>query len=456
MAKVKTKFICQECGYETPRWMGKCPGCNAWNTLVEETITANVSRTGFSSDNGLVAPPRRLNEVEMFEHHRATSGMIELDRVLGGGVVMGSLVLIGGDPGIGKSTLLLQMCKALSKETQNVLYVSGEESVQQIKMRAERMNVTANYLFLAAENNMEIVFNHIEKIKPSSVIIDSIQTVYTSKATSAPGSVTQVREVTAMLMEFAKKTGTTVFIVGHVTKEGSLAGPRVLEHMVDTVLYFEGDRHQTYRILRTVKNRFGSTNEIGVFEMKQEGLCEVLNPSEMLLSGRNQGAAGSVVLCSMEGTRSVLVEIQALVSTTAFGMARRMATGVDYNRTLLLLAVLEKKAGMQLFNQDAYVNAAGGFKVDEPAADLAIAGALASSFKNVAMKSDVAVMGEVGLTGEVRGISRIDQRLNECSKLGFKQCIIPQDNLRGLNKRSDLNIIAVKNINEFLQVAFNN
>ncbi len=453
MSKIKTRFVCQSCGYEVPKWMGRCPECSEWNSFVEEPVAPAVTRTGLKSVSASAELPKKLSEVETSERNRKSSGMKELDRVLGGGVVTGSLVLIGGDPGIGKSTLLLQVCQSLGQENQ-VLYVSGEESIQQIKMRAERMRVSSENLFLAVENNIETVFAHIDLVKPHAVIVDSIQTVYTQKVASAPGSVSQVREVTAMLMEFAKRTDTTVFIVGHVTKEGAIAGPRVLEHMVDTVLYFEGDRHHTYRILRTVKNRFGSTNEIGVFEMQGNGLNEVKNPSELLLSGRKLNSPGSVVLCSMEGTRPVLVEIQALVSTTAFGMARRMATGVDYNRMLLLLAVLEKKAGMQLFNQDAYVNAAGGFRIDEPAADLAVCAAIASSFREKPVNAVTAVMGEVGLTGEIRGVSRIEYRLNECVKLGFEQCIIPQDNLRGLKTKFDMKIVGVEDIRQFLRIGF--
>lgn len=449
MAKIKKHFICQNCGYESPKWLGKCPSCGEWNSMVEE-LDSFDSRGLVQGLEGS-SYPENIGEIGIEEEDRYSTGMKELDRVLGGGIVRGSLVLIGGDPGIGKSTLLLQICESLGSGSSKVLYVSGEESTKQIKMRANRLNVSAKGLYILAETNLDVIFNHIENLNPEFIMIDSIQTVFRPEITSAPGSVSQVRESTAALMNLAKRTGRAIFIVGHVTKEGAIAGPRVLEHMVDTVLYFEGDRHHIYRILRAVKNRFGSTNEIGIFEMRDKGLIEVDNPSEFLLSERTHGVSGSVVLCSMEGTRPMLVEIQALVSTTAFGMARRMATGIDYNRVVLLMAVLEKKIGMQLFNQDAYINVAGGFKIDEPAADLAVVAAIASSLRNIPIPSDFAIMGEVGLTGEVRGISHIDKRISECKKMGFKTCIIPRDNLKGLSGISDIHVITVDSVAEALE-----
>jgi len=450
MAKIKKHFVCQNCGYESPGWLGKCPSCQEWNSMVEE-LNSPVSRGIMQGVDGS-SRPENIDEIGIEEMTRYSTGMKELDRVLGGGIVRGSLVLIGGDPGIGKSTLLLQICKALGSGSNKVLYVSGEESSRQIKMRANRLDVSAKGLFVLAETNLDVIFNHIEDLDPQFIMIDSIQTVFRPEISSAPGSVSQVRESAAALMNLAKRTGKSIFIVGHVTKEGSIAGPRVLEHMVDTVLYFEGDRHHSYRILRGVKNRFGSTNEIGIFEMQDRGLIEVDNPSKLLLSERTHGVSGSAVLCSMEGTRPMLVEIQALVSTTAFGMPRRMSTGIDHNRVVLLIAVLEKKVGMQLYNQDVYVNVAGGLRIDEPAADLAVVAAIASSFRNISIPSDFVIMGEVGLTGEVRGISHIEKRINEARKLGFKTCIIPRDNLKGLVKTSDIRLIAVDSVAEVLEV----
>lgn len=452
MAKQKRVFVCQECGYEAPKWMGKCPGCGEWNSLVEELAApqpASVPRgIGMTGHN----KPETLHDISVQEEERYGTGMNELDRVLGGGIVRGSLILIGGDPGIGKSTLLLQICNHLGKEGKRVLYISGEESARQIKMRANRLRVSAEGIFLLSETNLDLIMNHVEDVQPDFLVVDSIQTIFRPQMASAPGSVSQVREATAVLMGLAKTTGVAVFIVGHVTKEGAIAGPRVLEHMVDTVLYFEGERHYTYRILRSVKNRFGSTNEIGLFEMREGGLAEILNPSELLLSKRDQDVSGSTVLCTMEGTRPMLVEVQALVSTTAFGMARRMSTGIDYNRVVLLMAVLEKKVGLQLYNQDAYVNVAGGLRIDEPAADLAVVVAIASSFRNVPVRSDLVVMGEVGLTGEVRGISQVEKRIAESAKLGFKVCVIPKDNLKGLKRPQGIEVIGVDSVSETLDI----
>lgn len=450
MAKMKKYFVCQNCGYESPKWMGKCPSCGEWNSMVEELDAPDARALGLGLEIG--GRPENIAEIGTEEEERYSTGLNELDRVLGGGVVKGSLILIGGDPGIGKSTLLLQICQALGSGSNKVLYVSGEESARQIKMRANRLNVSAKGLYVLPETNLDIIFSHVESLDPQFIMIDSIQTIFRPQMASAPGSVSQVRESTAALMGLAKKTGKTIFIVGHVTKEGTIAGPKVLEHMVDTVLYFEGDRHHAYRVLRGVKNRFGSTNEIGIFEMQDKGLVEVKNPSELFLSERTHGVSGSTVLCSMEGTRPLLVEIQALVSTTAFGMPRRMSTGIDYNRVVLLIAVLEKKIGMQLYNQDAYINVAGGFKIDEPAADLAVVAAIASSLRNVPIPPDFVIMGEVGLTGEVRAISHIEKRISECQKLGFKTCVIPRDNLKALSNRiSDVRLIAVDSVAEALE-----
>jgi len=446
--KVKKRFVCQECGYESLKWMGKCPSCDVWNSMVEEIVSIKQNAKGFNFDNPI--SPLLLDKIENNEQQRYKTGISEIDRVLGGGIVDGSLILIGGDPGIGKSTLLLQICAALNGKWGDMLYVSGEESAGQIKMRANRLGVSGKALYLVSETGMTQILSYVSNIKPKFLIIDSIQTVYTDDLTSAPGSVGQVRECASMFMELAKREGICVFLIGHVTKEGAIAGPRVLEHIVDTVLYFEGDKHHLYRVIRAVKNRFGPANELGLFEMGESGLKEVANPSELLLSGRSKGASGSVVFCGMEGTRPVLMEIQALVSTTVFGMARRMSTGIDYNRIVLLMAVLEKKAGMQLYNQDVYVNIAGGLRIEEPAADLAVITAVASSFRNVPIAHDTVVMGEVGLSGEIRGISRVESRIAESARMGFKVCIIPKDNTKGLKIDTSMNIIGVGNIPEAL------
>lgn len=450
MAKGKnvTVYFCQSCGYESSKWMGQCPGCREWNTFVEETVekkTAGKLKSVAGGNQDLKS--YKLSEIDMQEKERMKTRFPELDRVLGGGIVPGSMILVGGDPGIGKSTLLLQVCRNLS-DAMSVLYVSGEESLQQIKMRAERIGTFSDNLQLLCETNLERIGQVIERQKPSVVIIDSIQTMYNEEVSSAPGSVSQVRESTGRLMQIAKGMGVTVFIVGHVTKEGVVAGPRVLEHMVDTVLYFEGDRHAAYRILRGVKNRFGSTNEIGVFEMCEEGLREVENPSEFMLNGKPEGASGSVVACSMEGTRPVLLEVQALVCHSSFGIPRRTAAGTDLNRVNLLMAVLEKRAGLSLSNCDAYVNIAGGIRMSEPAIDLGIVMALASSFRDRPIDEKTICFGEVGLSGEVRAVNMAQQRVAEARKLGFTACILPKVCVPGLTDTKGIKIIGVENIQE--------
>ncbi|WP_284140989.1 MULTISPECIES: DNA repair protein RadA [unclassified Virgibacillus] len=451
MAKRKTKFICQECGYESAKWMGKCPGCNTWNTLVEE-VEATGKQSGFARGVKSVGKPEKITSIVSQKEPRITTSLKEFDRVLGGGIVPGSLVLIGGDPGIGKSTLLLQISSELAHKDLSVLYISGEESARQTKLRADRLGISADQLYVLAETNLLDISNQIEALQPSFVVIDSIQTIYREEVTSAPGSVSQVRECTGELMRIAKMNNIPIFIVGHVTKEGAIAGPRLLEHMVDAVLYFEGERHHTYRILRGVKNRFGSTNEMGIFEMKEEGLREVLNPSEIFLEERSEGAAGSTVVASMEGTRPVLVEIQALVSPSSFGNPRRMATGIDHNRVPLLMAVLEKRVGLMLQNQDAYIKVAGGVKLDEPAIDLAIAVSIASSFRDQPTRSDDIYIGEVGLTGEVRRVSRVEQRVQEAAKLGFKRVICPARNLEGWTLPKNIEVVGVSSVQEALKI----
>jgi DNA repair protein RadA/Sms len=451
LAKIKTKFVCGECGSESPKWLGKCPECNQWNTFVEELEQkpGGIRLT----EEGSIPKPVSLNHIEITNDNRLSTDLPELDRVLGGGVVRGSLVLVGGDPGIGKSTLLLQMAESLGRSGLKLLYVSGEESASQIKVRAERMEVQSPNIYLLADNNMESIGFNIAEAKPNILIIDSIQTMYNPALTSAPGSVSQVREATLTLMRMAKTTNTTVFIVGHVTKEGSIAGPRVLEHMVDTVLYFEGDSHLAYRILRGVKNRFGSTNEIGIFEMSDIGLREISNPSQMLLSGRMKGVSGSCVTAAIEGTRAMLVEVQALLSHTNFGVPRRNSAGVDYNRAILLMAVLEKRVGLQLGNSDAYINVVGGIKLSEPAADLGIIAAIASSFRNQEIDEGTIIMGEVGLAGEVRAVNFMEKRINEAMKMGFQTCIIPQHNAVSLKDKYQMKIYGVQNVNEMLDIA---
>ncbi len=452
MAKKKTKFICQECGYESTKWMGKCPGCQSWSSMVEELVDTNPRSRSFVTSSSSDKKAQMITTVTSDTEERINTNMVELNRVLGGGVVPGSLVLVGGDPGIGKSTLLLQVSAQLARNKHRVLYISGEESVKQTKIRADRLDVVVDELFVLAETDLDYIDKAIEEINPMLVIIDSIQTVYQAEVTSAPGSVSQVRECTAALMKIAKTKGIAIFIVGHVTKQGSIAGPRLLEHMVDSVLYFEGERHHTYRILRAVKNRFGSTNEIGIFEMKEVGLEEVTNPSEIFLEERSQGVAGSIVVASMEGTRPVLVELQALVSPTSFGNPRRMATGVDHNRVSLLMAVLEKRVGLLLQTQDAYLNVAGGVRLDEPAIDLAIAISIASSFRNQMTNPTDVVIGEIGLTGEVRRVSRIEQRVNEAAKLGFKRVILPEKNIGGWTVPKGIKVVGVSSVEDALDV----
>ncbi|WP_047154526.1 DNA repair protein RadA [Aneurinibacillus tyrosinisolvens] len=453
MAKYKSKYVCQECGYETPKWMGKCPGCGSWNTLVEEleerTRSGATARKGPSSSARLAPITSIIGEDEP----RLDTNMSELNRVLGGGVVPGSLVLVGGDPGIGKSTLLLQTSQQLANKNHKVLYISGEESAKQIKLRAERLGANSDNLYVLAETDLFLVEQQISELMPAVVIMDSIQTIFHPDVTSAPGSVAQVRECTAHLMKLAKTKEIAILIVGHVTKQGAIAGPRLLEHMVDSVLYFEGERHNTYRILRAVKNRFGSTNEIGIFEMVEQGLVEVTNPSELFLSERSMGVAGSTVVASMEGTRPVLVEMQALVTPTGFATPRRMATGVDHNRIAMIMAVLEKRVGLLLQNQDAYVNVAGGVRLDEPAIDLAVAVSLASSFRDKQTRPYDVVIGEVGLTGEVRGVSRIEQRVKEAQKLGFKRIIIPAKNATGWEHPEGIEVVGVQTVSDALREA---
>lgn len=448
MAKEKKAlFFCKECGYESAKWMGQCPGCKEWNTFTEEPIE---QKKRINNTTGVVSRPQKISEISLEKEDRCSSGIDEFDRVLGGGIVKGSLTLVGGDPGIGKSTLLLQLCKQVTDMGRRVMYVSGEESAKQIKLRGDRIGSFNDNLLLLCETSLNIIGDHIKEEKPDIVIIDSIQTMMCEEISSAPGSVSQVRECTNILMQLSKGLGVSIFIVGHVTKEGVVAGPRVLEHMVDTVLYFEGDRMAAYRILRAVKNRFGSTNEIGVFEMGQAGLREVLNPSEYMLNGRPDNASGSVVACSMEGTRPILVEIQSLVCKTNFGIPRRTAAGTDINRVNLLMAVLEKRLGYQLSECDCYVNIAGGMKATEPALDLGLVLAIMSSYKDKVIPEDTIVFGEVGLSGEVRAVSMPYQRIQEAIKLGFKRCIMPKACLDEANKElhKKIEIIPVANLRE--------
>jgi DNA repair protein RadA/Sms len=450
--KKKSVFVCQNCGYHSEKTYGKCPQCGAWNSFVEEVEVAPVKNERVSL-TGEKTRPMKLSEVESQKTNRIETELDEFNRVLGGGVVPGSLVLIGGDPGIGKSTLLLQVSTQLADKGR-VLYVSGEESAQQIKLRAERLRDINDEFYLYAETNMGNVRHAIEQLEPDFVIIDSIQTISSPDIDSVQGSVSQIKEVTSELMNLAKTNNIAIFIVGHVTKEGNLAGPRMLEHMVDTVLYFEGERQHTFRILRAVKNRFGSTNEIGIFEMQSQGLVEVTNPSEVFLEERLEGATGSAIVVSMEGTRPILVEIQALVTPTVFGTAKRTTTGLDYNRVSLIMAVLEKRAGLLLQNQDAYLKSAGGVKLDEPAIDLAVAVAIASSYKEKATPADVAFIGEIGLTGEIRRVNRIESRINEAAKLGFQKVYVPANALHGLEVPSTIEVVGVKTLSEVLKRVF--
>jgi DNA repair protein RadA/Sms len=446
--KAKIIFVCNECGYESAKWMGKCPACNSWNTFFEEKISTKVESG--KREKKIQEAPKPLNSYVGQDAQRTSTGYAELDRVLGGGLVKGSLVLVGGEPGIGKSTLILQLCDKVKGEGK-VLYVSGEESAEQIKLRADRLNIKNDDILFLGETDIDIIDQNIEELNPKLVIIDSMQTMYSEDISSAPGSVSQVREITSRIMKICKSRKITTIIIGHVTKDGNIAGPRVLEHMVDTVLYIEGERYFSYRMIRGVKNRFGSTNEVGMFEMQEKGMVEITNPSSILISEREDNPSGSVVVATVEGTRPLLVELQALVTQSVFGLPRRTANGIDYNRLTLLVAVMEKKAGFMLGNQDVYLNVVGGLKVNEPALDLGIILATASSFKNVSIPKGVIALGEVGLTGEVRTINMMEKRLKEAERLGFKKCIIPENNKKLLKESYKLDIIGVKNINEAMK-----
>lgn len=451
MAKTKEEYVCQTCGYRSVRFMGRCPNCGEWNTLVKQVSQPQTAvATNLAGD---AAKPELITQVSTKQTPRTTTNITELDRVLGGGIVPGSLILLGGDPGIGKSTLLLQLSGQLANQHGVVLYVSGEESATQIKLRADRLGVGSDQFYLYPETNMDAIKSAIATLKPNYVVIDSVQTMQEPTVGSAVGSVAQIREVTASLMTLAKSNGITIFIVGHVTKGGAIAGPKILEHMVDTVLYFEGDAHRMYRILRTVKNRFGSTNEIGVFEMQTNGLSEVTNPSQLFLQERLQNATGSAVVVSLEGSRPLLVELQALVTPTAFGNAKRTTSGLDHNRVALIMAVLEKRANLMLQNQDAFLKAAGGVKLDEPAIDLALAVAIASSYRDKETKPDDCFVGEVGLTGEVRRVNRIDARIKEAQKLGFKRIFIPKHNLEEV-EATTIEVVGVSTVKQALYKAF--
>ena len=449
MAKSKTIFVCSECGNESSKWLGKCPACNSWNTFYEQKVV-ETKAGGHKDLNKSENKPQKLNSYEAKETLRTSTGFGELDRVLGGGLVKGSLVLLGGEPGIGKSTLILQICDKIKGEGK-VLYVSGEESAEQIKMRADRLGIHNDDILFLGETDIDVVNQAIIEINPKLVIIDSIQTMYSEEISAAAGSVSQVREITSQVMRVCKSRAITTIIIGHVTKEGNIAGPRVLEHMVDTVLYLEGERYFSYRVLRGVKNRFGSTNEIGMFEMNEEGMCEITNPSDILISEREDNPAGSCIVTSIEGTRAILIELQALTTQSIFGFPKRTANGTDYNRLALLIAVLEKRAGIMLGSQDIYLNLVGGIRVNEPSIDLGMMMAVVSSFKNVSIPKDMVIIGEVGLTGEVRRINVIDKRLKEAEKLGFKSCIIPESNKKDLKETYKLDIIGVSNINEAMK-----
>ena len=450
MAKAKTVFVCGNCGYESAKWLGKCPACNEWNSFYEEKINNVAVSSNNPSGKQKSATPRKLKEVEGIDATRISTGIDELDRVLGGGLVKGSLVLVGGEPGIGKSTLILQICDQIIGEGK-VLYVSGEESAEQVKIRADRLNINNDNIMFLGETDIDIIQEAILNTNPKLVIIDSIQTMYSEDITSAAGTVSQVREITARIMRICKENNITTIIIGHVTKDGNIAGPRVLEHMVDTVLYLEGERYFSYRMLRSVKNRFGSTNELGMFEMKNEGMVEITNPSSILISEREDNPTGSVVVASMEGTRPLLIELQALTSASVFGIPKRTANGFDYNRLAVLIAVLEKKAGLALGGQDVYLNVVSGIKIVEPAVDLGVILACSSSYKNVSIPKDVVAIGEVGLTGEVRAVNMIEKRIKEAEKLGFKKCIIPESNRKLLKDNYKLDIIGVRNINEAIK-----
>ena len=449
MAKAKTIFVCSNCGYESAKWLGKCPACNEWNTFYEEKVV-NTSNVSNSRGNKVKTTPRKLNDVKGIEMARISTGIGELDRVLGGGLVKGSLVLVGGEPGIGKSTLILELCDKINGEGR-VLYVSGEESAEQVKIRADRLNINNDDIIFLGETNIDVIQEAISEENPKLVIIDSIQTMYSEEITSAAGTVSQVREITARIMRMCKDNGITTIIIGHVTKDGNIAGPRVLEHMVDTVLYIEGERYFSYRILRSVKNRFGSTNEVGMFEMKNEGMVEITNPSSILISDRSDNPAGSVIVASIEGTRPLLIELQALTTPSVFGIPKRTANGIDYNRLAVLIAVIEKRAGMALGGQDVYLNVVSGIKIAEPAVDLGIILACVSSYKNIGISQELVAIGEVGLTGEVRAVNMIEKRIKEAERLGFKKCIIPESNKKLLKDGFKLDIIGVKNVNEAIK-----
>ena len=449
--KKETLFVCQNCGHSTGKWLGKCPECGEWNSLIEEKTRKTAARNGFKLRDVSAVP---FTEIESQDDVRVSSGVNEFDRVLGGGIVPGTLVLIGGDPGIGKSTLLLQVADKLSGAGVVVLYVSGEESERQIKLRGERLAVEAKNVYLLPETNLENVINEIERLKPGAIIVDSIQTVFSSAIESAPGSVSQVREVAHQFLLLAKNRGVPIFLIGHITKEGSIAGPKILEHIVDTVLYFEGERHHNHRIVRAVKNRFGAANEVGVFEMTGAGLRPVANPSQMFLQERPQNVAGSIVTACMEGTRPLLVEIQALVSSTKYGTGRRMTQGLDQNRVALLIAMLEKRAGLQLTGDDVFVNIAGGLDVDEPAADLGVVTAIVSSFKSITVDPHTAVFGEIGLTGEVRGAMQASVRAREAQALGFKKIVMPASNVAGLERLLGVRVVGVRSVDEALDELF--
>lgn len=456
MKNTKTAFFCSDCGNETSKWFGRCPACGAWNTLVEEIKVTKAPASSKSLKSVSLSPhkkPFKLNDISTDTENRYTTDIEEFDRVLGGGLVVGSLVLVGGDPGIGKSTLLLQVCAELTKD-KKVLYFSGEESEKQLKLRADRLNINAQNLYISSQVNLDIISNDISDLKPDVVVIDSIQTMFVPDISSATGSVSQVREVTMRLMRQAKENAISIFIVGHVTKDGGIAGPKVLEHMVDCVLYFEGERYQNCRILRSVKNRFGSTNEIGIFEMHDTGLCQVTNPSVMFLEGRPENISGTSVICTLEGTRPILAEIQALVAKTAFGMPRRTSTGIDYNRIAMLIAVLEKRVGINLSAFDSYVNVIGGLRIDEPAADLGVICAIASAYRNFIIPDGTVLIGEVGLTGELRAVHGLDKRITELEKLGFKQCIIPSAGAKSIShiKNCKIDIRPVRNVVEALSI----
>ena len=452
MAKTKSVFFCTECGYETPKWMGRCPGCGAYNTMQEHIEKPAAPGRAKSAPVGISRQPQQLSQVNSGDELRFSTGMGELDRVLGGGAVAGSLVLVGGAPGIGKSTLLLQICNSLC-QGRSVLYVSGEESERQLKLRAERLQVNPNGLYILSETRLSDILEAVEQLKPDILIVDSIQTLYNEGSESAPGSISQVKDCTMALLQLSKSEGLTVFVVGHINKDGNIAGPKVLEHMVDCVMYFEGDPNTSYRLLRAAKNRFGSTNEIGVFEMVDTGLKEVPNPSQMLLEGRPEGASGTCVACVMEGTRPILAEVQALVTKTSFNVPRRAADGFDFNRAVLLMAVMEKRAGLQLNLFDSYINVIGGLRLDEPGADLPVALAVASSYRDSAISDDLVAIGEVGLTGEIRAVSQMNQRLAEVARLGFTKVIIPKYGSDKLDIPAGLTVYRVRNIREAIEVA---